>query len=274
MKKPFLDLITRIIDPNCTFDLITCGRTNLSENWALGPRKINDHLLYLLEKGHLDLTAGGRHHLLKPGELMWIQPGVVQHFKTSKDTHTATVYFFRFHLGQKDIIKLEQDLQILPLTGALHDAFIELVNADNLEANLKLPFIRAALCRLLSLLLIQAHDKNSTLANGLSKGQQKAARDYIRDHIHKRFSIKSLAGAVRLHPEYFTRRFTRTFGLSPQEHVKRERIKLATQLLLESPLTITEIAYKLGYEDIYFFSRQFKAVMGKSPKFWRDIRQR
>ena len=40
--------------------------------------------------------------------------------------------------------------------------------------------------------------------------------------------------------------------------------------LEESELSITEVAHQLGYPDVYLFSRQFKTIMGVSPRAFRQ----
>jgi AraC family transcriptional regulator, arabinose operon regulatory protein len=51
--------------------------------------------------------------------------------------------------------------------------------------------------------------------------------------------------------------------------VKRERVRRAGVDLAESSMSVTAVAERNGYEDIYFFSRQFKQVTGLSPRQYR-----
>jgi AraC-like DNA-binding protein len=85
------------------------------------------------------------------------------------------------------------------------------------------------------------------------------------------FPIANLALALSLNPDYFSRQFKKTFGVPPQEWIKRERIHQAATHLLETSTPIKLIALSLGYDDLYFFSRQFKSVTGKSPRHYRAI---
>ncbi len=55
-----------------------------------------------------------------------------------------------------------------------------------------------------------------------------------------------------------------------REFVVQARINRGRILLTESSLTVSEIAAALGYDDIYFFSRQFKAKTGVSPTAFRE----
>ena len=67
----------------------------------------------------------------------------------------------------------------------------------------------------------------------------------------------------------FTRRFRRLTGTSPNLYLVRRRIERASQLIQQSPLKISEIAESLGYADVFFFSRQFKRILGHPPSHLR-----
>jgi iron complex transport system substrate-binding protein len=58
-------------------------------------------------------------------------------------------------------------------------------------------------------------------------------------------------------------------GLSPKEFIVRVRMERAAALLRESSQTISEISDGLGYQDVGFFSRQFKQKFGISPARFR-----
>lgn len=83
-------------------------------------------------------------------------------------------------------------------------------------------------------------------------------------------SVAELAKRVGYSADHFARVFRDVTGSSPREFIVQARINRARILLTESSLTVSQIAHALGYEDIYFFSRQFKAKTGVSPTGFRD----
>src|SRR5690606_6844081 len=83
-----------------------------------------------------------------------------------------------------------------------------------------------------------------------------------------------LAKQLRLSHDYFARRFAATFGMSPRSWLVQQRVSHGAYRLVDTNLTISEVAAELGYDDPFLFSRQFKQVMGQSPRDYRRQRER
>jgi AraC-like DNA-binding protein len=71
----------------------------------------------------------------------------------------------------------------------------------------------------------------------------------------------------------FRRKFRAATGAPPHEYVIQSRVAEARRLLGETDLPIKSIAARLGYNDVYFFSRQFKKFAGVPPALFRRSRQ-
>lgn len=63
--------------------------------------------------------------------------------------------------------------------------------------------------------------------------------------------------------------FHAQIGEAPKRFNVSMRIQRAVELLRETTLQVQEIADRLGYPDVYFFSRQFRREMGRSPRKYR-----
>lgn len=87
----------------------------------------------------------------------------------------------------------------------------------------------------------------------------------IRSSPGRNWSLPQMAAACHLSTPQFCRRFRRRYNVSPMQFVIRERVRRARELLKESALSIQEIAAELGYNDVYFFHRQFKRLSGQTP---------
>lgn len=78
-----------------------------------------------------------------------------------------------------------------------------------------------------------------------------------------------LAEAAGISEVYFRRLFSAEIGCSPKQYVLRLRLTLACRLLTESHRSITEIAERSGFTDIYHFCRAFKSFTAQTPTDYR-----
>jgi AraC-like DNA-binding protein len=71
----------------------------------------------------------------------------------------------------------------------------------------------------------------------------------------------------------FSRSFRRHTGVPFVQYVNRLRINLACQLLMSGELTITDICYQVGFNNLSNFNRQFLLLKNMSPSRWRAYQQ-
>jgi hypothetical protein len=76
-----------------------------------------------------------------------------------------------------------------------------------------------------------------------------------------------------LAPRTLRRRFREQFGTSRRRHAITTRLAEARQLLVETDLPIKTIADELGYSDVFYFTRQFKQIVGVPPGAFRASRE-
>jgi AraC-like DNA-binding protein len=106
---------------------------------------------------------------------------------------------------------------------------------------------------------------------GRPHGVIEQAKEFIRKHPNDALSISDVARAVLLSPNYLTSLFRTTTGLSLGNYIKRERIARAKAMLADGRRSVKDVAYALGFEDPYTFSRTFKRVEGVSPLHYRRM---
>lgn len=92
---------------------------------------------------------------------------------------------------------------------------------------------------------------------------------YMQQHLSEHISLDTLAAVAGLSRSGLMWKFRRHFDTTPQKHLTMLRMQLAKQLLLESGLSVTEIAEKCGYGDVYYFSNAFHQNIGVSPTAFR-----
>ncbi|MFZ0708635.1 MAG: helix-turn-helix transcriptional regulator [Terrimicrobiaceae bacterium] len=84
-------------------------------------------------------------------------------------------------------------------------------------------------------------------------------------------SVKHLAGILHCSPDYLSHIFHRETGHRLIAYIHQERIKVAMNMLRNTALSISEVAYALGFESQAYFSRVFKRVAYKTPMDYRKF---
>ena len=89
---------------------------------------------------------------------------------------------------------------------------------------------------------------------------------YIEEHIGEEIGYAQLARRVRMSGYDFHRMFSFVTGMTVNAYVRNRRLTLAAQALQSGRLTVTEAAYKYGYESPEGFSKAFSRFHGITPK--------
>lgn len=95
------------------------------------------------------------------------------------------------------------------------------------------------------------------------------SRDYLAATLEERPRLEDGALAACLSPFHYHRLFSRAFGETPHDFLKRLRLDRARQLLAHSDLPVTEVCLAVGYESLGSFSTLFRTEPGVSPIAYR-----
>lgn len=92
----------------------------------------------------------------------------------------------------------------------------------------------------------------------------------LQSNLSAPLSVAELADAVQLSPRTLSRRFKRATGLTPLSYLQSLRIASAKDLLRHSNLSVGEIAWQLGVQDVSYFSQLFRRHCDMSPLKYRE----
>ena len=88
-------------------------------------------------------------------------------------------------------------------------------------------------------------------------------------HPEQEYDFREMAKKTGVSYAHFRRLFQQHTGIAPKAFLLQNRFNLATRYLLESDKRISEISELCGWDDVYFFSKQFKKKFGVSPLRFR-----
>ena len=96
------------------------------------------------------------------------------------------------------------------------------------------------------------------------------ARKLIRDHSDGELSLREVAKSVNLSANYLSEKFKEVTGINFVRYVGQTRTAKARNLLRNSNLRISEIAFAVGFQSLSQFNRVFKKLTRKSPTQFRE----
>ena len=238
------------------------------------PKGLSEALLVYCVKGGGWCELGGQLHTVRAGDLLVLPPGVPHtcgaHVSNPWTIHWAqaagnNLRDYLNELGvslQAPLIRMGDDLQLARLFNEVSKhleqggSFLNLLQASH------------ALAYLLAVMIRHRHEHSCDTSDNVQKVA--AGIIYMSEHIDQPMRVSALAALANLSPAHFSVLFKEQTGCSPRDYLHLLRIHRACQLLRSSNLSVKEIATRLGYQDQFHFSRQFKAFQGLPPSDYRD----
>ena len=249
-----------------------CGITNytMEKPVTLRPNGRKDYQLLIVLAGEALFEYNGEDIRLQKDEAIILPPHIKNHYYFYPNNNIIWIHF----TGST----VESILKGYSLTGytkySVADAEDFLAYAEKIIAEFQLKRIgymhscNAMLLNILTLLKrkIDTHI-NINMNNFLP--EITAVLDDMKLHFAENKDVSDFAKICNLSPSRFAHVFTQRMGVSPYKYLLDLRIKQAKYLLLNTNLSVSNIAKSVGYEDSLYFSRVFKKTAGVSPLTFR-----
>ncbi len=252
------------------FNEIIVPYRKADELYECHDRRLKFQEINFVIKGSIFGSINGDRIVCKPGDVLWMQPGTPHSLSWPEE---LIYYSFSFEIKDREDNSCTIDQPYLYFQNAIPLQSIAASIAwclghsvgykqERIQANLLLFCIQ--------LDLLNAESKSERQGGCLTEFQQAKLYNYVQDHIQEQIIPSDLSLLLDYSHHYFARLFKNAFQLSAREWILRQKIRQAASELLSTEKRIGRIAESLGFSDAYFFSRQFKKVMGHSPKKYRE----
>jgi len=96
-------------------------------------------------------------------------------------------------------------------------------------------------------------------------------QEWFQHNLQSQILLSSVAAKFKMSIRSLNRRFKTATGKSPLQYLQELRIEQAKELLKQSNLDISEIAYRVGYSDASYFSGLFRKINAVSPNEYRSL---
>lgn len=270
-----------IIANNSLPQLCGCGLFAASESFIHTDRVPDFCVLIYVIDGCIYVTEGDTDYEVNAGELLIlkndihhfgkkkIQKGtkwIFVHFRISADCNASPFYpdaspLDAYDTTAESILTLPKFLDSVSARFEKElKTFIEYAQSDDAY---KKWFINQRLFLLLSSLAVSAQgfSNNLTLSDRICR--------YLSDNIGVPFSSENIEKRFYLSYKYMSHLFKKEKGVTMQQYHNSVRMDEACRLLCSTLMSIGEIADKLGFSDVLYFSRCFRNYTGKSPSAYR-----
>jgi transcriptional regulator of acetoin/glycerol metabolism len=104
---------------------------------------------------------------------------------------------------------------------------------------------------------------------GLSAGAMRRIREYMEVHLGESIDLSMLAGVAGLSVHHFARQFKQSIGVTPHHYLTQKRVERAQEMLAQTDLSLSEIAYAAGFSDQSHLTRHFRHMLGTTPREFR-----
>ncbi|GHU70335.1 hypothetical protein AGMMS49992_02490 [Clostridia bacterium] len=222
-----------------------------------------NHSLILLLTGVRTIQAGSVKLLGKPGSVMFLPKGIAHRCDKNQDSDGIIAKFTTL-----EPITTDPFIFTPGKTTRWHTLFTSLETAWSHEK----PGSNARCLSLLyqAIAMAQEASVRFDLPQTRQASLEKAIQHLKQNMTLPNFSVESMAPISGMCPTYFRQQFRRLYGVSPKQYLLNTRIRMAKDLLATTDLFITTVAKESGFSSLYYFSKAFKIVTGKSPRAYRD----
>jgi AraC-like DNA-binding protein len=240
---------------------------------------LKDHFLLFAVEGLNELRIGNQFFSLKKGEMLLIKKATYVEIVKSGDALNNFMYeSVSFSLKNDiiiDFIKLiemdsleekESDNKALihPYGERLKSFLASLKPYFDDKENIKTGLFKLKILELLYD-LSQANPKFLTELINIDQNETRDLLKTIEEHYLKPYSLQELAYISGRSLSSFRREFESLCHTTPAKWIQEKRLQKAKELFLNTQLTIANVCYEVGYENVSHFSRLFKSHFGYSP---------
>ncbi|MER8376104.1 AraC family transcriptional regulator [Mesorhizobium sp. M1406] len=244
---------------------------------------VNRPLVAMLLQGVKRVTIGAETLEFGPGESLLISADVPTVSQITQASLGAPYYSLVLELDPVLMRELAVEMAAVP-GDPCKPVRVEPTDADVADVALRLmrlldrpsalPVLQGPLLREIHFWLLAGRHGSALRSLGGADGHaQRIARAVamIRESYARPIRIEELAEAAGMSTSSFHQHFRQTTTLSPLQFQKQLRLIEARRQMLADGMSVSSVAYAVGYESVPQFTREYGRLFGKPPA--RDIRQ-
>lgn len=212
-------------------------------------------------EGNMTVTVGETDYELSKGEGVLIFPEQIHSLKSEKSKHSLVIF-------SPDIVSAysRKYASKIPFQNKINIPeylISQFLDIDEASSVIKKKAILYGICSLL--------DETAEYVEKRG-GEHRLLHDifnFVENNYNKKYDLNTLGHKLGYNGTYLSRYFKEVTGISYTLYVNRYKINKACYLLKNTDKTILECACDCGYASLRNFNRNFKSIIGQSPKEYR-----
>lgn len=237
--------------------------------------------IFLMIDGERELFYNDINYTLRRGDIAIIKPFEL-HCAESADVEFYERYVLNFNPEKLLTILTETELKMLfddfnSKLIHLNDIQFDIVYSSfkliDCMLNMKNPLSDKAVCSAIMSLVMYIKTINTTSGSSVPFGlssEVSFAIGYVNKNYKKNITLDMMSDMIHISKYHFCRIFKEATGMTFLEYVNKVRLSHAHRLLMQTDMTINDIALRTGFGTAAYLSRMFKKTHGVSPKNVRN----
>ncbi len=224
------------------------------------------YAIYWIHEGHGIHVIDFDEYEIKPDRIFFIRPDQIHFLHGYKDLKYSALQFTEDFMVTYPMVRLKRQSVFKDVSESEKERIDILFKQLQAESESNLPNSNMIIQSMTNTLLLELERLNiadqsfSAMPELLQEYKELIERKFLKER-----QVKYYAACVGVSPNYLNVLTKRYFGKSALE-VINERVMLEIKrLLLSTDLNVSEIAYKLGFNELSYFSRFFKHNSGMTP---------
>jgi AraC-like DNA-binding protein len=218
--------------------------------------------LELIVKGSLLAWFSRDEYVLKEGDILVIPPGIQHQFRYQQND--TEFYSIKFDLKSGETLGSEVLLDESCRMSSLRQHLIDSLSNERLSRKELVVAVKYALDALLEFEYLKndpTHHKDGSVIGLVKK--------FICQRNGAKLTVEEIASQLGYTRSHLSQLFHARTGESLKPYIDQERVKSAMNLIQFSDRSLSEIAYYLGFSDLFSFSKFFKRIAGESPRAYQ-----
>ena len=278
---------------------------NTYEQHRVPRRSLYDYGLVVVLEGEIDFSYEGKTVEVHEGEAH-IMPPAVNHFEYIKKGNTCSYFVVHFDtvyrpetsdwrvddvyipscvMGSSEMIMDEERLRAIrkedafitrPVKIKVHDFASLVEKLEKMEYVYELfnptadaQWDRLLLKAYLQEILVDLFEPERRIRKGYQAACVGKFIAYVNENLHTDIDVAAIAKTYGFTPNYFRTLFKRATRLTPYDYIQRKRIDKSKVKLDLTSDSVQDIAFQVGFNDPYYFSKVFKKNVGMTPSEYR-----